>query len=58
MTFEVLRENADYENSTEYPYVIRKRANQHIVKEHIENNGYVRLNLLEKVNGRTVIHRY
>ena len=32
--------------------------NQHIVKEHIENNGYVRLNLLEKVNGRTVIHRY
>ena len=58
MTFEVLRENADYEISTDYPYVIRKRANGHIVKEHIENNGYVRLNLLEKVNGRTVIHRY
>ena len=58
MTFEVLRENADYEISTEYPYVIKKRANGHIVKEHIENNGYVRLNLLEKVNGETVIHRY
>ena len=58
MTFEVLRENADYEISTDFPYVIRKRANGHIVKEHIENNGYVRLNLLEKVNGRTVIHRY
>ena len=58
MTFEVLRENADYEISTDYPHVIKKRANQHIVKEHIENNGYVRLNLLEKVNGRTVIHRY
>ena len=58
MTFEVLRENADYEISTEYPHVIRKRANGHIVKEHIENTGYVRLNLLEKVNGKTVIHKY
>ena len=58
MTFEVLRENADYEISTDYPYVIRKRANEHIVKEHIENNGYARLSLLEKVNGRTVIHNY
>ena len=53
MTFETLRENADYEISTDYPYVIKKRANQHIVKEHIEHDGYVRLNLLEKVNGRT-----
>ena len=58
MTFEVLRENADYEISTDYPYVIKKRAHQHIVKEHSEHDGYVRLNLLEKVNGRTVIHKY
>ena len=58
MTFEVLRENADYEISTDFPHVIRKRANEHIVKEHIENNGYARLSLLEKVNGRTVIHNY
>ena len=58
MTFEVLRENADYEISTDYPNVIRKRANGHIVKEHVENTGYIRLNLLEKVNGKTVIHKY
>ena len=58
MTFEVLRENADYEISIDYPNVIRKRANGHIVKEHVENTGYVRLNLLEKVNGKTVIHKY
>ena len=58
MTFEVLRENADYEISVDYPYVIRKRANEHIVKEHIDNNGYIQLNLLEKVNGKTVIHKY
>lgn len=58
MTFEVLRENADYEISVDFPYVIRKRANGHIVKEHIENNGYVRLTLSEKVNGRTVRHNY
>ena len=58
MTFEVLRENADYEISIDYPNVIRKRANGHIVKEHVENTGYIRLNLLEKVNGKTVIHKY
>ena len=58
MTFEVLRENADYEISVDYPYVIKKRANEHIVKEHIDNNGYIQLNLLEKVNGKTVIHKY
>ena len=58
MTFEVLRENADYEISVDYPHVIKKRANQHIVKEHIDNNGYIQLNLLEKVNGKTVIHKY
>ena len=58
MTFEVLRENADYEIFTDFPHVIRKRANGHIVKEHIENNGYVRLTLSEKVNGRTVRHNY
>ena len=40
MTFEVLRENADYEISTDYPHVIKKRANQHIVKEHIEKSTY------------------
>ena len=58
MTFEVLRENADYEISTDYPNVIRKRANGHIVKEHVEHDGYVRLTLSEKVNGRTVRHNY
>ena len=59
MTFEVLRENADYEISTDFPHVIRKRANGHIVSESINNNiGYIQLNLLEQVNGRTVIHNY
>ena len=58
MTFEVLRENADYEISVDFPYVIRKRANGHIVKEHVEHDGYLRLTLSEKVNGRTVRHNY
>ena len=58
MTFEVLRENADYEISTEYPYVIRKRANEQIVSEFINSTGYIQLNLSEQVNGRTVRHKY
>ena len=58
MTFEVLRENADYEIFTEYPHVIRKKANGRIVSEFIENNGYVRLNLSERLNGITVQRKY
>ena len=58
MTFEVLRENEDYEISTEYPHVIRKRANGRIVCEFIENNGYIRLNLSERINGITVQRKY
>ena len=58
MTFEVLRENADYEISTDYPYVIRKRANEQIVSEFINSTGYIQLNLSEQVNGRTVRHKY
>ena len=59
MTFEVLRENADYEIFTEYPYVIRKRANEQIVSEHINNNiGYIQLNLSERINGITVQRKY
>ena len=58
MTFEPLRVNNDYEISTVYPHDIRKRSNGRIVKEHVENNGYLRLNLSERVNGRTVQHLY
>ena len=58
MTFVTLIENADYEISTDYPHVIRKRANGRIVKEHIDNHGYIQLNLSEQVNGRTVRHKY
>ena len=58
MTFEVLRENADYEISTDYPYVIKKRANGRIVSEYIEHDGYVRLSLSEQVNGKTVQRKY
>ena len=58
MTFEVLRENADYEISTDYPHVIRKRANGRIVKESIGNHGYLCLNLSEQVNGKTIRHNY
>ena len=58
MTFEPLRVNNDYEISTDYPHVIRKKANGRVIKEHIGNNGYVQLALLEKVNGRNVIHMY
>ena len=57
MTFEPLRVNNDYEISTEYPHVIRKRANGRIIKEHIDN-GYLRLSLYERVNGRNVNHLY
>ena len=59
MTFETLIENADYEISTEYPYVIRKKANEQIVSEHINNNnGYIQLTLSKQVNGITVWHKY
>ena len=58
MTFELLRENADYEISVDYPYVIRKRANERIVSEFIGNNGYIQLNLSKQVNGITVRHIY
>ena len=58
MTFETLRVNNDYEISTDYPHVIRKKANGRVINEHIGNNGYVQLTLLEKVNGRNVSHMY
>ena len=58
MTFEVLRENEDYEISTDYPHVIRKRANGRVIKESIGNHGYLCLNLSERVNGRNVQHLY
>ena len=58
MTFEVLRENADYEISTDFPYVIRKRANGHIVSEFINSTGYIQLKLSEQVNGKTIRHNY
>lgn len=58
MTFEQLRNNPEYEIMTEYPHIIRKIANKKIVMEYVENNGYSRLNLSEKVNGRNVQHKY
>ena len=58
MTFETLRLNADYEISTDFPHVVRKKTNGRIVKEFIENNGYLRLNLSEKVNGKTISRKY
>ena len=58
MTFEPLRVNNDYEISTDYPHVVRKRSNERIVKEHVESSGYLRLNLSERVNGRNVRHKY
>ena len=58
MTFEPLRVNNDYEISTEYPHVIRKRSNGRVIKESIGNHGYLCLNLSERVNGRKVQHLY
>ena len=58
MTFETLRINADYEISTELPYVVRKKANGRIISEYLEKDGYLRLNLSEKVNGRTISRKY
>ena len=57
MTFEQLRVNNDYEINTEYPHVVRKRSNGKIIKEHI-CNGYLRLSLSERVNGRNIHHIY
>ncbi len=37
-----------YEISDEYPYQIRKKSNHHIVSEHDNGNGYIRL----KLNGQ------
>ena len=58
MTFEQLRVNNDYEISTEYPHVIRKKANGRVIKESIGNQGYLRLSLSERVNGRNVKHSF
>ena len=58
MTFEQLRVNNDYEISTDYPHVIRKRSNGRVIKESIGNQGYLRLHLSERVNGRNVQHLY
>ena len=57
MTFEPLRVNNDYEISTDYPHVVRKRSNGRVIKESI-GNGYLQLNLSERVNGRKVNHMY
>ena len=45
MTFETLRLNADYEISTDFPHVVRKKANGRIIKEYVENNPYTNLYL-------------
>ena len=58
MAFETLRVNTNYEICTEYPHVIRKKANGRIISEYVENNGYLRLTLLEVINGRNVKHKY
>ena len=58
MAFETLRVNTNYEICTEYPHVIRKKANGRIVSEYVEHNGYVRLNLSERINGITVQRKY
>ena len=58
MTFEPLRVNNDYEISTDYPHVIRKKANGRVIKESIGNQGYLRLSLSERVNGRNVSHSF
>ena len=58
MTFEPLRVNNDYEISTDYPHVVRKRSNGRVIKESIGNHGYLQLNLSERVNGRKVNHTY
>ena len=57
MTFEQLRVNNDYEISVDFPHVIRKRSNGKIIKEHI-CNGYLKLNLSERVNGRNIQHSF
>ena len=58
MTFETLRLNADYEISTDFPHVVRKKTNGRIISEFINRNGYIQLNLSEKVNGRTISRKY
>ena len=56
MTFESLRVNNDYEISVDFPHVVRKKANGRVIKESIGNQGYLQLNLFERVNGRNVKH--
>ena len=58
MTFEQLRVNNNYEISIDYPHVVRKRSNGRIIKESIGDNGYLKLNLSEQVNGRNVKHTF
>lgn len=48
--FVPLLNHDNYEILNQYPFTIRKKINHQVVKEYIENNGYVRLNL--NINGK------
>ena len=43
--WETCKADKDYEIFSEYPYQIRKKSNKRIVKEHINDKGYVCCNL-------------
>ena len=52
--WEVLKANNSYEINVNYPHVIRKRSNQKILKESMNNYGYLQV----KLNGKPyLIHR-
>ena len=40
--WEICTLNNDYEINTEYPYPIRKRSNQRVIREYDNGNGYIR----------------
>lgn len=48
--FVPLKEYNDYEILNQYPFTIRRKKDHYIIKEYIENNGYVRFNL--NINGK------
>ena len=55
MSWEEVIDFPNYEIWTEYPYQIRKKSNQRILKESIHKCGYVHVNLHQKSYSKHII---
>ena len=49
MTYEIIRNHQDYEILNEYPHTIRRKRDGRITSEWIDQKGYVRIKLSQKI---------